>query len=66
MYRQLYEEVYGYDRVEICLNYHRIEMIAKLNELGDEAKLFGQNHDEKTILALDVIHIGFKLNYAYH
>ena len=66
LYRQLYKEVYGYDMVEICLNFQRNEMIKKLTELLSEAKLFGKNHDEKTILALGVIHVGFKLINTNH
>ena len=66
MYRELYEEVFGYDKVEIFFNLSRDEMIAKLNELEDEAKVFSQNHAERTILALDVIYIGFKLTANHH
>jgi hypothetical protein len=66
MYRELYEKVFGYDKVEIFFNLTRDEMISKLNELADEAKVFSQNHAERTILALDVIYIGFKLSSNYH
>ena len=44
----------------------REETIAKLEKLGEEAKAFGKNHAEKTIFAIDVVYIGFKLGYNYH
>ena len=44
----------------------REETIAKLEKLGEEAKAFGKNHAEKTIFAIDVVYIGFKLSYNYH
>jgi len=44
----------------------REETIAKLEKLGEEAKAFGKNHAEKTIFAIDVVYIGFKLSYDYH
>ena len=66
MYRELYEDVHGYDEVETCLNLTREETIVRLDRLGDEAKTFGQNHAEKTSFAIDVVFIGFKLSYSYH
>ena len=66
LYKLLYKEIFGYDNVEICLNFTRDEMIAKLNELDTEAQSFGKNHAEKTSLAIDVVNVGFKLCLQHH
>ena len=54
MARQLFAEVFEFDQVEICVNYTKAEVIAKLYDLRIESEQFERDQDLKTVLALAI------------
>ena len=63
MARQLFAEVFEFDQVEICVNCTKAEVIAKLNDLRVESEQFERDQDPKTVLALAIVWIGFKIDH---
>ena len=61
MATSILKDSFKFDTVELIENPSKQEVLDKLKELDDESEMFEQDHEPKTVLAIAVIWIGFKL-----
>ena len=66
MYKRWLEELLVFDFVEICVNYSRAMMHAKLDELEANAADFEQNSTGRGRLLLCVVNVGYQLSEGYN
>ena len=65
-YKKLFEEVFNFDKVEVCLNPTLDQVLAQFQIFDDKSKLFAKNRADQTVLALACCWVGFKLKPSYH
>ena len=66
LYKELLINVFGFDVVEICLNFTRAQMHAKLDEFEAISADFNSKATGQAKLLLSVINVGFKLSETYN
>ena len=62
---KLFEEVLAFDKVEVCEDLSKDEILQKLKELEEESEAYESQKDRKTVYALAVVWIGHKLSQDY-
>ena len=58
----VFEDYFKFDKVELIQNPSKQEVLTKIEEHKAESDEFEQNHDPKTVIALAIVWVGFKLS----
>ena len=61
----LFKDILEFDVVEICTDFSKADVIAKLQALKSEAEDFENTNQSKGVFAASIVWIGFKLSWVY-
>ena len=60
----LFKDVLEFKSVEICTNFSKQDIIARLGAIKAEASEFERENQDQSVFLVSIVWIGFKLNHS--
>ncbi len=62
-YESLFKDILDFDKVEICKDLSKADIISKLAAVKAEAEDFEKTNQDQSVFAVSIVWVGYKLSY---